>query len=366
MRHLMHWLIGGDREPKRSDFLLAPAQTKAVLERERERADRTGGDFSLLVLSPVSQEALNERTAELAEWLERRLRATDVAGFLDTHRIAVMLPGTSGDDAWNVAGAIPLAAADGSRPFRVEVFGYPMHHPPESDKSNGGEPEAVTAAAGGSGPDEKRPVSALESLFVRPIPLWKRTIDVAGALFGLVVLSPLLITTAVLIKLTSPGPVFFRQLRDGLGGEPFTIYKFRTMYIDAEARKEALRKFSEQDGPAFKMTNDPRVTPLGRFLRKTCIDELPQFWNVLKGDMSLVGPRPLDCREAQHIAGWGRRRLEVTPGLTCIWQVHGKSKVTFAEWMRMDRRYSKRLSFFRDMKLVLETVAQVVRSRGSV
>ncbi len=137
------------------------------------------------------------------------------------------------------------------------------------------------------------------------------------------------------------------------------------MYIDADARKDALRAQSEQDGPCFKMEHDPRITPLGRFLRKSCIDELPQLWNVLIGDMTLVGPRPLDYRESHKIHQWGRRRLEVTPGLTCIWQVHGKSRVSFNEWMRMDIRYMRRRGFFFDLKLIRETLQQVLLHRAS-
>lgn len=205
----------------------------------------------------------------------------------------------------------------------------------------------------------------LEAIFVRPLPKWKRCLDVLGAAFGLVVLSPLLLGTMALIKLTSRGPVLFKQQREGLGGKLFTIYKFRTMYLDADKRKDALRANSEQDGPCFKMEHDPRITPLGRFLRKSCIDELPQLWNVLIGDMTLVGPRPLDYRESHKIHQWGRRRLEVTPGLTCIWQVHGKSRVSFNEWMRMDIRYMRRRGFLFDLKLIRQTIQQVLLHRAS-
>ena len=205
----------------------------------------------------------------------------------------------------------------------------------------------------------------LENLFIHPHARWKRCVDVVGSAVGLVLLSPVLLGVAALIKATSPGPVLFRQVREGHGGELFTILKFRTMRIGADAEKAALRADSEQDGPAFKMENDPRITPVGSFLRKTCLDELPQLWNVLRGDMTLVGPRPLDHRESSKIARWGRRRLLVKPGLTCIWQVHGKSKVTFNEWMRMDIRYSQRISFVEDIKLVLATLKQVVLRKAS-
>ncbi|WP_375154878.1 sugar transferase [Stratiformator vulcanicus] len=209
------------------------------------------------------------------------------------------------------------------------------------------------------------PVRPLEELLLNPMPRWKRTLDVVGAAVGIVALSPLLFATALLIKLTSPGPIFFLQKRDGWGGKPFSILKFRTMYRDAEQRKAALRAQSEQDGPAFKMANDPRITPIGRFLRKSCIDELPQLWNVLKGDMTLVGPRPLDSREAAECEVWQRRRRWITPGLTCIWQVHGKSKVPFKEWMRMDIRYIRARSLWNDAALIIRTAFAVILHRGS-
>jgi lipopolysaccharide/colanic/teichoic acid biosynthesis glycosyltransferase len=205
----------------------------------------------------------------------------------------------------------------------------------------------------------------VESLLVRRLPWWKRSIDIAGALFGLVAFSPVMIMSAIVIKGTSRGPVIFKQRRAGLGGQPFWIYKFRTMTNDAEARKAALRQFSEQDGPAFKLANDPRLTPVGKFLRETSLDELPQLWNVLKGDMSLVGPRPLPMDESAECEQWQRRRLDVTPGLTCIWQVKGRSQVTFAEWMRMDVNYICRRNLFHDVKILLETIPAVLFRRGA-
>lgn len=205
----------------------------------------------------------------------------------------------------------------------------------------------------------------LENLLMLPHPPWKRCLDVMGSLFGLIVLGPVMLLVAVLIKLTSPGPVLFRQIREGHGGQLFTILKFRTMRVGADAEKAALQSENEQHGPAFKMANDPRITPIGAFLRKSCLDELPQLWNVLVGDMTLVGPRPLDYRESTQIARWGRRRLMAKPGLTCIWQVHGKSKVSFNEWMRMDIRYSQRISFREDIRLVLATLKQMVLRQAS-
>jgi lipopolysaccharide/colanic/teichoic acid biosynthesis glycosyltransferase len=205
----------------------------------------------------------------------------------------------------------------------------------------------------------------LRTLVAPPMPLWKRATDVVGAACGLGCLAPVMLVVAGAIKLTCRGPVIFRQVRAGKGGRPFVMLKFRTMCVDAEARQAELRPHSEQDGPAFKLKVDPRVTPLGRFLRKTSLDELPQLWNVLKGDMSLVGPRPLPWREACACDGWQRRRLDVTPGITCIWQVMGRSRVTFAEWMRMDIRYIRTRGVLRDLWLLLTTIPSVLSRRGA-
>jgi len=143
------------------------------------------------------------------------------------------------------------------------------------------------------------------------------------------------------------------------------MYKFRSMVVDADKLKSQLAHLNEQDGPAFKSTNDPRVTRIGRFIRKTSIDELPQLWNVLKGDMSLVGPRPPTYDEVEQYKPWYRRRLEVTPGLTCIWQVEGRSRVTFEEWMRMDARYMHRPTIWQDLRLIFATIPAVLLGRGA-
>lgn len=197
-------------------------------------------------------------------------------------------------------------------------------------------------------------------------PWWKRGIDVVGAGMGVLLLSPVFLSAAIAIKLSSKGPIFFRQVREGKDGEQFGILKFRTMVVDAEELQAALRERSEQDGPAFKLTDDPRVTSVGRYLRKSCVDELPQLINVLVGDMSLVGPRPLPVDESRACAAWQRARLTVLPGLTCTWQARGGRDVKFAEWMRMDLQYIEQRSFWFDMKLIVETACLAVMHRGSV
>lgn len=205
----------------------------------------------------------------------------------------------------------------------------------------------------------------VEELLIKPLPAWKRVLDLLGASVALVLFSPVMLLAALAVKFTSHGPAIFTQPRAGLGGKPFTMYKFRSMVADAEARQADLHALNEQDGPAFKIKNDPRITRVGKFLRKTSLDELPQLFNVLKGEMTLVGPRPLPVKESDQCHRWHRRRLDVTPGLTCVWQVSGRSEVYFDEWMRMDMQYIRRRSLWTDLKLIVSTIPAVLLRRGA-
>jgi exopolysaccharide biosynthesis polyprenyl glycosylphosphotransferase len=193
----------------------------------------------------------------------------------------------------------------------------------------------------------------------------KRGFDILASGAALWVLAPLLLGVAALIRLTSKGPVLFRQNRVGLNGKPFRMLKFRTMVENADAMKDQLAAQNEMDGPVFKMKNDPRVTPLGRFLRKFSIDELPQLVNVLRGDMTVVGPRPPVPKEVAKYEGWQRRRLSVRPGLTCTWQVSGRNEISFEQWMYMDLQYIDNWTFTRDLTLILKTLPVVLTGRGA-
>jgi lipopolysaccharide/colanic/teichoic acid biosynthesis glycosyltransferase len=180
----------------------------------------------------------------------------------------------------------------------------------------------------------------------------------AGAVFLLV---------AALIRLTSKGPVFFRQTRIGYGKRPFEILKFRTMVVDAEKLMSQVEHLNETNGPTFKLKNDPRITPLGRFLRKSSLDEIPQLVNVFLGDMSLVGPRPLPVRDYEGFSkDWHRRRFSVKPGITCLWQVMGRSSISFDEWMALDMRYIDQWSVWLDIKILFQTIPAVFRGSGAV
>jgi exopolysaccharide biosynthesis polyprenyl glycosylphosphotransferase len=193
----------------------------------------------------------------------------------------------------------------------------------------------------------------------------KRAFDILSSAIALVLLAPALAAMAVAVKLDSPGPVFFRQRRVGLHGRGFVFYKFRSMCVDAEARLESLREFNEVTGPVFKMRQDPRVTKVGRFLRRTSLDEVPQFWNVLKGEMSIVGPRPPTPDEVRKYKPWQRRRLSMKPGITCTWQVSGRSDIDFDRWMKLDLAYIDNWSLTLDLKILLKTIPAVLGGRGA-
>lgn len=185
----------------------------------------------------------------------------------------------------------------------------------------------------------------------------KRLMDIVGASLGLLIASPIMLIVAILIKLEDPkGPIFFSQIRNGAYPMTFKMYKFRSMYIDAEERLQELMHLNEQSGPAFKIKDDPRITRVGKFIRKTSLDELPQLFNVLKGDMSLVGPRPAIPREVEQYTDYQKQRLFVKPGLTCIWQVSGRNNIGFDEWVELDIEYIKTRNLWRDIKLILLTI----------
>jgi exopolysaccharide biosynthesis polyprenyl glycosylphosphotransferase len=196
--------------------------------------------------------------------------------------------------------------------------------------------------------------------------MFKRMLDFTVALTALIVLSPVLVGAAILIILTSPGPVFFIQRRVGLNKRVFPVYKFRTMVADAEQKIRELEHLNEVSGPVFKITKDPRITPLGRFLRKTSLDELPQLINVLKGDMSLVGPRPLPVRDYEGFSkDWQRRRFSVRPGITCLWQVSGRSSIPFEQWMELDLQYIDKWSLWLDLRILIQTIPAVLKGEGA-
>jgi exopolysaccharide biosynthesis polyprenyl glycosylphosphotransferase len=193
----------------------------------------------------------------------------------------------------------------------------------------------------------------------------KRLFDIVAGSIALTLLAPLFLVVAILVKGTSRGPVFFRQNRVGRHGRPFQMLKFRSMVVNAEQLQAKLQQQNEQTGPVFKMRSDPRITRVGRFIRRYSIDELPQFWNVVRGDMSIVGPRPPLPSEVVQYDAWQRRRLSMRPGLTCLWQTQGRNRIGFEQWMYLDLQYVDQWSVLSDLQLVARTIPAVISGDGA-
>ena len=367
---------------------------QAILELELARADRNQLQFSVVVFDLGNPEVNNTQLRHLADILANRIRLTDQAGWFDRHRIGVVLPDTSADGAWKLANDVCQKISVKALRPECTIYTYPskwfsngsehsaqLHFSdlsPEwkstasrdfsaSAKHNTREhsPSAMERVTPGRKRQSKELAEPLEPLFLRPLPIWKRAVDIVGATVALIVFSPIMVAVAIAIKLTSKGPVTFKQQRAGLGGSPFMFYKFRSMVIDAEARKKNLLKYNERTGVAFKMTDDPRVTRVGDFIRKWSMDELPQLFNVLKGDLSLVGPRPLPLEEASQHNQWQDRRLYVMPGITCLWQVYARHDKCFDRWARLDIEYITKQSPLLDVKILLKTLPAVLSRKGA-
>ena len=357
-------------------LLLTTTEFNREVARERIRATRRAFPFCIVTLKLRGKSQRRSQRNTLIRILHRHLRITDQKADLGRDQFAVLLVDTP--EMGGRAVLDRLSQLCDCHNLTV-TLSLKVHDPegfdPDSDDSIGG--------SGGRrrGVETPRPEPAKEWLRVddadvqvtseNPLVspsvsrmLSKRAVDIVGASVGLVMASPVLLGSIVAVKLTSKGPAFFRQTREGMGGKAFTIYKLRSMEIDAESKQAQLRDKSHRDGPAFKIKRDPRVTPVGKFLRASCIDELPQLINVLKGDMSLVGPRPLPWLESRACNRWHRRRLDVRPGMTCHWQINKSKAETFDDWMRMDLHYVDRNNFWEDLKLIFCTVFVPITGRG--
>ncbi len=398
-------------KPAGAEIVLTDDQFRTELKKEVYRSDRRefARDLGLVRLKTDAIDDLFFDSSSFSAVLDR-LRISDTIGWYQGD-LSILLPESDRDGTLKVANEITSLLADSGVRVDAEVSTYPFddelvaladevramcgevdNDSEEDDDDNDpftggrrdGRHRGVPSAKSKnfSGPQgqedgQKEEVLAFHEagnvqvtkhrfVPVTRTPWWKRGVDIVGAGAGLIVLSPLLAAAAISIKCSSKGPIFFLQKREGKDGHEFGIVKFRTMVTNAEELQEGLLEKSEQDGPAFKLTDDPRVTKIGKYLRKSCIDELPQLWNVLKGDMSLVGPRPLPLKESLACTAWQRARLSVLPGLTCTWQAYGGRDVKFAQWMQMDLDYIKRRSFFFDLRLIFDTACIALLHRGSV
>ena len=356
------------REPVIGEALL-----KGLLIREWRRMERSTRSFALLVVS------LDDRLGEdplvvwgpIVEAVREAKRCTDVVGWIQRGVVlGAVLTEIESRDAALASGIETRLRQEIAKRLderTASMISIRLH--PHFD------PTGITEE---TGPHQHPLLNALHARDRRgeAYSALKRVLDVAGATTLLVGLAPLFLLIAALVKLTSRGPIFFKQLRVGEQAKPFRMLKFRTMYTGADPalHREFVTRFitsadackeSGKDAP-FKIAHDPRITTLGRFLRKTSLDELPQFWNVLRGDMSLVGPRPPLAYEVEVYQPWHRRRvLDAKPGITGLWQVEGRSRTTFDEMVRLDLRYARRQSLWTDIKILLATPAAVVNGKGA-
>jgi lipopolysaccharide/colanic/teichoic acid biosynthesis glycosyltransferase len=394
----------GAAAKKARPSVLAASEFETLLARERDLADRGTRLFCLLVLH--ERDGNGHGLLQLGMNVRRRLRSTDLVGRLKQDQLGVLLSDTELAGAQIVSGWIDELASQLDVRLDATIYVYPsvqdaLAHGREDDDSDDdghstgianhrrferedhdGEAamlrsssvaRAVLAPAqNGSAHDGHAahtgnhwPTADLWTELSEPLPLWKRAIDVTCSALALIALAPLFLLVALAIKLDSPGPVIFRQKRAGPGARPFAFYKFRSMFVDAEKRRAELTARNEQSGPVFKIHDDPRITRVGRVLRRWSIDELPQLWNILKGDISLVGPRSPTFDEVAQYERWQRRRLNVTGGVTCIWQVSGRSQIGFRDWMRMDMRYIRSRGLWLDLCLLARTLPAVLSCRGA-
>jgi lipopolysaccharide/colanic/teichoic acid biosynthesis glycosyltransferase len=337
-----------------------------LVERERNRVDRNGSEFSIIALQAAGIFAHRHGKEHVVETLKDRMRATDDMGWFDSKRIGLLLPDTPGRGAETMAAEIThFMGREGITP-KLVIYTYPSHWPfepsypikrgCEREKAGSDAYESRLLDGGGSTIQYK----SLGPVMAYRLPGWKRVFDIVGATLGLFLLSPVLLAIACIIWVVSPGPVIFRQERVGCGGGKFCCLKFRTMRRDAEAglhENYVAGLISGGDIPMQKLDeDDDRIIPFGSFLRKTALDELPQLINVLKGEMSLIGPRPCIVNEAVEYRSWQKRRFDTHPGLTGLWQVSGKNRTTFKQMIRLDVNYAKSRSLWLDMKILFKTI----------
>jgi exopolysaccharide biosynthesis polyprenyl glycosylphosphotransferase len=349
--------------------LLLTSAGRLVARRVIRRLQKKGWLRSRVLVVGVNEESLRiERTMR-----RQHRHSSEVVGFVTTGaglpvRTDVPVIGTVADlpDAVRTARAdAVILAATALDPGALPELYAVLQRLGVDVRVSAGLPDVAASRV------SVEPLDGLAMLAVRPNQLasqekaLKRIVDVIGSLMLLVAVAPVMALVALVVRLTSPGPVIFRQVRVGEGGEPFTIYKFRTMVNGAEDQREAVIDLNEADGPLFKILRDPRVTGAGQLLRRLALDELPQLWNVLRGDMSLVGPRPPLPDETERYTEWVRGRLRVKPGMTGLWQISGRHELSFADYVRYDLFYIDNWSLLMDAVIVLRTMPVLLSRRGA-
>jgi lipopolysaccharide/colanic/teichoic acid biosynthesis glycosyltransferase len=362
---------------------------RAVVEHERARSDRTGSRFCVVVFKVGDFEEDLSNACFLPDALTQRVRSSDVVGWFDEQQVGVLLPDTTPEGAAEFAEKAFQSAVGIPAPPARQIYTYPSGYLDgeeddnnscaylngdrrktklfkwkESPKETGGKKEETDSKKDMAevNPDCKNYAAGLESQLGLKIPRWKRLFDVLSVGVGLIILSPLFLFVVGVIKTVSPGPIFFKQKRVGYLGRQFDFWKFRTMKSgsDSGVHENYVRNLMKDGTPMKKIQKDPRIIPFGAFFRKAGIDELPQLINVLIGEMSLVGPRPCLPYEYEEYFHWHKRRFYTLPGLTGLWQVSGKNRLTFSEMIRLDIKYEQKRSLGMDLKIILKTFPAVM------
>jgi len=336
------------------------------LQREKRRADRTRAPLSIALFRFIAVKGdHSDKVGKFLELLQSSTRETDIVGYLGEDLISLLLPETNKEGAQECINKI--AKGYKKLPFSIITGTYP-------------DQIFDNLVMESEDPTDFYPLLLEDSMQSKRLGyLLKRLLDIVGSLIGILLFSPVMLITAIAIKITSPGPVIFKQIRLGQRGVPFIFYKFRSMFTNTDDRihreyvthliKGHLEEINQgdQEQPLYKIKSDPRVTRVGRIIRKTSIDELPQFFNVLKGEMSLVGPRPPLPYEVEKYQSWHLRRIfETKPGITGLWQVEGRSQTSFDDMVRLDLRYIRKWSLWLDFKILLKTIRVVLKSAGAV
>ena len=350
-----------DRSLAENSLIHSTQEFEAVLRYERARVDRSGGYFSLVAVE-LDRYAANEgELKRLLQALRDRIRETDQVGWLDDRTAGVMLPGTDLEGAWIFAVTFERDFFKQTAPAPFTVYCYPEHWLNNGNGTSAGNESKHQRNGGNHGKLKTR----VESAFAGELPGWKRTLDVVGSLVFLILSIPVFCLFTLYIKIISPGPVLFKQKRVGFKGQLFDFLKFRTMCVDNNPKCHAthLKELINSDKPMEKLDEgrDPRIIFGGRIIRKTCLDELPQLINVLRGEMSLVGPRPCLPYEAEEYLRWHKNRFDIRPGITGLWQVSGKNKLTFKQMIRLDISYLRNVSLWLDVKILLRTFPAIVQ-----
>ncbi|RLB79593.1 MAG: hypothetical protein DRH24_12255 [Deltaproteobacteria bacterium] len=368
-----------------------------IIKRARARADRNDGIFSVAVFNVSDKNGYKVSSKKLVNCTKQRIRSTDVIGWFDASSIGVFLFNLSSDRAWQVAGDICRKTGIEAAPPFCRIFTYPYHYSSFKEdsadkiheKKRGtfrkdsmnmrGEtlPEAyfaglqfqIDAEEDKENTQEStvRPVLGLEPFLGHSLPAWKRCMDIVGSLLGLILLLPFFLVITIFIRTFSPGPALFKQIRVGYLGKPFTFWKFRTMAVNADSTDHMnyVQNLITNGKPMSKLDDkNSQIIPFGRIFRKSCIDELPQLVNVLRGEMSLVGPRPCLPYEFQKYLLWHKQRFDILPGMTGLWQVKGKNRTTFSEMIRLDIAYEQRISFWKDLFIIFCTLPAIIIQMG--